>query len=181
MLKYKAGFGRGFSCIRPDQKCIDEKTLNKDYFLEYSINVMNWKCYLNTKENIKNKQCGIRYGNLCNLKLEYRYCPSYIDIKPDLDRNELPIPELDNYNSQKRSFAFIKGRQLHISVNNDDEQKYLKIGTLRKNTDILMKFFYPKEENHRLYFNTMKVILLMINMMVKENIFIIIVNIILDK
>ena len=101
LLKYKAGFGRGFSCIRPDQKCIDEKTLNKDYFLEYSINVMNWKCYLNTKENIKNKQCGIRYGNLCNLKLEYRYCPSYIDIKPDLDRNELPIPELDNYNSQK--------------------------------------------------------------------------------
>ena len=100
LLKYKAGFGRGFSCIRPDQKCIDEKTLNKDYFLEYSINVMNWKCYLNTKENIKNKQCGIRYGNLCNLKLEYRYCPSYIDIKPDLDRNELPIPELDNYNSQ---------------------------------------------------------------------------------
>ena len=100
-LKYKAGFGRGFSCLRPDQKCIDEKTLNTDYFLEYAINKYNWKCYLNTKENIKNKQCGIIYGNLCNLKLEYRYCPTYINIKYDYDKNELPIPELNNYNSQK--------------------------------------------------------------------------------
>ena len=99
-LKYKAGFGRGFSCVRPDQKCIDEETLNKKYFLEYSINKYGWKCYLNTKENIKNKQCGVIYGNLCNLKFEYRYCPTYINIKQDLDKNELPIPELDNYNSQ---------------------------------------------------------------------------------
>ena len=38
LLKYKAGFGGGFSCVRPEQNCIDEKTLNKDYFLEYSIN-----------------------------------------------------------------------------------------------------------------------------------------------
>ena len=97
-LKYKAGFGRGFSCVRPDQKCIDEETLNKKYFLEYSINKQGWKCYLNTKENIKNKQCGVIYGNLCNLKFEYRYCPTYISIKQDLDKNELPIPELDNYN-----------------------------------------------------------------------------------
>ena len=29
LLKYKAGFGRGFSCTRPDQKCIDEETLDK--------------------------------------------------------------------------------------------------------------------------------------------------------
>ena len=102
LLKYKAGFGRGFSCVRVDQKCIDEKELNKNYFLEFAINKLSWKCYLNTKENIKNKQCGILYGNLCNLKLEYRYCPTYsLKIKPDKDKNELPIPELDIYNSQK--------------------------------------------------------------------------------
>ena len=101
LLKYTAGFGRGFSCTRPDQKCIDEKTLNKDYFLEYAINKYGWKCYLNTKDNIKNKQCGIRYGNLCNLKLQYRFCPTYMSIKGDYEKNELPIPELDAYNSQK--------------------------------------------------------------------------------
>ena len=100
LLKYKAGFGRGFSCTRPDQKCIDEETLDKKYFLEYNINKQSWKCYLNTKENIKNKQCGVLYGNLCNLKLEYRYCPTYKKIKQKLDRNELPIPELDNYKTQ---------------------------------------------------------------------------------
>ena len=101
LLKYKGGFGRGFSCVRPDQKCVDEKILNKDYFLEYSINKMYWKCYLNTKENIKNNQCGILYGSLSNFKLEYRYCPSYIDIKPEYDKNELPIPELEIYNNKK--------------------------------------------------------------------------------
>ena len=101
VLKYKAGFGRGFSCLRPDQKCIDEKTLNRDYFLEYTIDKFSWKCYLNTKENIKNNQCGIRYGNLCNLKLQYRYCPTYTNIEYDYDKNELPIPEIYNYNSQK--------------------------------------------------------------------------------
>ena len=101
LLKYKAGFGEGFSCVRPEQNCVDEKTLNKSYFLEYSINENTWKCYLNTKENIKNKQCGVLAGNLCNLKMEYRYCPSYIRIKPEIEKNKMPIPELDIYNSQK--------------------------------------------------------------------------------
>ena len=101
LLKYKGGFGGGFSCVRPEQNCVDEKTLNKDYFLEYSINMNTWKCYLNTKENIKNKQCGVLSGNLCNLKFQYRYCPAYIDIKPKIETNQLPIPELDIYNSQK--------------------------------------------------------------------------------
>ena len=101
VLKYKAGFGHGFSCLRPDMKCINEKDLNDKYFMEYVIHNQNWKCYLNTKENIKNNQCGILYGNLCNLKLEYRYCPTYIDIKYPYDKNELPIPELNNYDSVK--------------------------------------------------------------------------------
>ena len=101
ILKYKAGFGRGFSCLRPDMKCVDQKDLNNKYFLEYAINNQSWKCYLNTKDNIKNNQCGILYGNLCNLKLEYRYCPTYINIKYNYDKNEIPIPELDNYDTVK--------------------------------------------------------------------------------
>ena len=106
VVKYKAGFGRGFSCLRPDMKCIDKKELNDKYFLEYVIHNQSWKCYLNTKENIKNNQCGILYGNLCNLKLEYRYCPTYINMKYNYDKNEIPIPELNNYDSVQ--FKLIK-------------------------------------------------------------------------
>ena len=101
VLKYFAGFGRGFSCLKPSMKCIDYKDLNKKYFMEYVIHNHSWKCYLNTKENIQNNQCGVNYGSLCNLKLEYRFCPSYRRIKYAYDKNELPIPELDTYDSIK--------------------------------------------------------------------------------
>lgn len=74
--------------------------------MEYVIHNQSWKCYLNTKENIKNNQCGILYGNLCNLKLEYRYCPTYINMKYNYDKNEIPIPELNNYDSVQ--FKLIK-------------------------------------------------------------------------
>ena len=101
VIKYKAGFGGGFSCLRPDMKCISQNELNNKYFLEYVIHEQSWKCYVNTKENIKNKQCGVLHGNLCNLKLSYRYCPTYIDIKYKYDKNEIPIPELDLYDKVK--------------------------------------------------------------------------------
>ena len=101
VLKYKAGFGRGFSCLRPDMKCISEKDLNSKYFMEYVIYKQSWKCYVNTKENIQKKQCGTLYGNLCNLKLEYRYCPTYLNIKYNYDKNEIPIPEINNYDNVK--------------------------------------------------------------------------------
>jgi hypothetical protein len=97
VIKYKAGFGHGFSCLRPDMKCINQNDLNNKYFLEYTIHNQFWKCYVNTKENIKKKQCGTLYGNLCNLKLIYRYCPVYIDIKYKYDKNEIAIPELETY------------------------------------------------------------------------------------
>ena len=102
LFKYQAGFGRGFSCVRPTQDCIDIKNFN-NYFLEYNIyKEYNIKCYLNTKENLIKKQCGIKYGNLVNKKLEYRFCPSYKQIRDtSLFLSMTHIPELDVYPFQK--------------------------------------------------------------------------------
>ena len=100
LLKYKAGFGKGFSCLRPTQDCINETQLN-NYFLEYSFyGKTKIKCFLSTKENIQNDQCGILYGNLINLKLEYRYCPVYFTIKDTPLLTTIPIPELDLHEKQ---------------------------------------------------------------------------------
>ena len=100
-IKYRAGFGGKFSCLRPAQDCIDYKDL-KNYFLEYNFyNNYEVVCYLNTKENIKNNQCGTFYGGVCNKKLEWRFCPSYKQIKDtSLPLSMTKIPELDAYPSQ---------------------------------------------------------------------------------
>ena len=101
LFKYRAGFGRNFSCLRPAQDCLDYKEL-KNYFLEYSFyDNFEVVCYLNTRENIKNNQCGILYGGVCNKKLEFRFCPSYKQIKDtSLPLSMTKIPELDAYPSQ---------------------------------------------------------------------------------
>ena len=101
IFKYKAGFGNGFNCVRPTQDCIDIKEID-NYFLEYNFyDDYDIKCYLNTKENIKNKQCGTIYGNVANKKLEYRFCPLYKQIKYNPFKSMTPIPELNVYESQK--------------------------------------------------------------------------------
>ena len=101
IFKYRAGFGNGYSCLRPAQDCLDIKDID-NYFLEYNFyEDHKLKCYLNTKENIKNKQCGIIYGNLSNKKLEYRYCPLYKQIKEKKLKSLSNIPELDVYEYQK--------------------------------------------------------------------------------
>ena len=101
VFKYRAGFGNGFSCLRPAQDCIDYKDLDK-YFLEYNFHgKYEVVCYLNTKENIKNRQCGTFYGHLTNKKYEYRFCPSYKQIKDtSLPLSMTKITELDAYPSQ---------------------------------------------------------------------------------
>ena len=101
LFKYRAGFGRNFSCLRPAQDCLDYKEL-KNYFLEYSFyDNFEVVCYLNTRENIKNNQCGILYGGVCNKKLEFRFCPAYKQIKDtSLPLSMTKIPELDAYPSQ---------------------------------------------------------------------------------
>ena len=69
-------------CYKFDKKCFDKDKLDK-YFMEFSFSnyARNYSkylqdeeyfkydkiiCYLNNKENIYNKQCGINYGNLLN-------------------------------------------------------------------------------------------------------------------
>ena len=107
IFKYRAGFGGKFSCLRPQQDCLDIIELN-NYFLEYNFyNKFDIVCYLNTKENIKNKQCGKKYGAICNKKLEYRFCPSYKQIKDtSLPISMTKITELDAYSSQ--TFKLVK-------------------------------------------------------------------------
>jgi hypothetical protein len=66
LFKFEQGITNNFHCLRVTQDCIDKK-MEKDYFLEYGIDQEKEgkvKCYLNTKENIKKEQCGIKYGNL---------------------------------------------------------------------------------------------------------------------
>ena len=110
--------------LRPAQDCLDYKEL-KNYFLEYNFyNNYEVICYLNTKENILNNQCGTLYGGICNKKLEYRFCPSYKQIKDSsLPLSMTKIPELDAYSSQtiklvKNSPSCPKGypRTLFFSV-----------------------------------------------------------------
>ena len=101
LFKYRAGFGNGFSCLRPAQDCLDNKVLN-NYFLEYNF-YKNYEvvCYLNSKENIKKKQCGTLYGRMCNKKYAYRFCPAYKPIRDtSLPLSMTKIPELDAYTSQ---------------------------------------------------------------------------------
>ena len=101
IFKYKAGFGKGFNCVRPMQDCLDIKELD-NYFLEYNFYDDYYvKCYLNTKENVKNKQCGIISGNVVNKKLEFRFCPLYKEIKYKPLKSLTPIPELNVYEYQK--------------------------------------------------------------------------------
>ena len=101
IFKYRAGFGKGFNCVRPTQDCLDIKDIN-NYFLEYNFyDKFKVKCYLNTKENIKNNQCGTIYGNLVNKKLEYRFTPLYKPIKDIQLKSMTPIPEIDAYQYQK--------------------------------------------------------------------------------
>jgi hypothetical protein len=101
LFRYRAGFGRKFSCLRPTQDCLDYTDL-KNYFLEYNFHrKYEVICYLNTKENIKKNQCGIHYGGLSNKKYEYRFCPSYKQIKDtSLPLSMTKITELDAYSSQ---------------------------------------------------------------------------------
>ena len=101
LIKYKAGFGKTFSCHRVDMKCIDEEKLNNDYFLEYAIFDSHIICYLNDKNNILNNQCGNFQGNLRNSEDLLNFCPLYYTKKQDQISNIIPIPEINNYENLK--------------------------------------------------------------------------------
>ena len=107
IFKYRAGFGKKFSCLRPAQDCIDIKRLNQN-FLEYNFYKDNILiCYLNTKENIKNKQCGTLYGHTCNNQLKNHFCPNYNQLyENNIQISMTKIEELERYSSQ--TFKLVK-------------------------------------------------------------------------
>ena len=101
LFKYRAGFGKGYNCLRVGQDCI-ENNMENDYFLEYGIyNETNIKCYLNDKNHLKNNQCGTKYGNLENEFLDNYFCPIYKEIKDNPLISMTTIPELNFYKKQK--------------------------------------------------------------------------------
>ena len=59
-------------CNRFDNKCFNFSLYQTDYFMEYSFsnnkNNSDLICYLNTKNNILNNQCGINYGHILSPK-----------------------------------------------------------------------------------------------------------------
>ena len=100
LFKFEQGVEKGFHCLRITQDCLD-KNMEKDFLLEIGIyEDSKVKCYLNTKENVKNEQCGIKYGNLeYNIFNQY-FTPAFKQIKyqPLLAQRE--IPELNLYKNQ---------------------------------------------------------------------------------
>ena len=101
LFRFEGGLEYGFNCLRIGQDCIDT-SMEKDYFLEYGIdNEAKIKCYLNNRDNIKNKQCGVRYGNLEKEIFNKYFCPVHKVIKDTPLISMSQIPELNIYKSQK--------------------------------------------------------------------------------
>ena len=102
LFKFEQGVQNGFHCLRVSQDCINKNSEN-DYFLEYGIDEENEykvKCYLNTKENIKKEQCGIKYGNLEYSNFNTYFTPSFKQIKENLLLAKRDIPEINLYKNQ---------------------------------------------------------------------------------
>ena len=102
LFKFEQGITNNFHCLRVTQDCIDKK-MEKDYFLEYGIDQEKEgkvKCYLNTKENIKKEQCGIKYGNLEYYNFNKYFTPSFKQIKENLLLAKRDIPEINIYKNQ---------------------------------------------------------------------------------
>ena len=99
LYKFEQGVGKGFHCLRVTQDCIDKKIENK-YFLEYGIEGSKLKCYLNSKENIKREQCGIKYGNLEYDNFKKYFTPAFKQIKENQLLAKRIIPEINLYQNQ---------------------------------------------------------------------------------
>ena len=100
LFEFEQGVEKGFHCLRVTQDCINKKQEN-NYFLEYGIyNGTKIKCYLNDKYNIRNKQCGIKYGNLEYDNFKNYFTPSFKQIKDYPLIGKRQIPELNFYKNQ---------------------------------------------------------------------------------
>ena len=100
LFEFEQGVEKGFHCLRVSQDCINKKNEN-EFFLELGLyDEDKIKCYLNDKNNIKNKQCGIKYGNLEYDIFQQYFTPSFKLIKDFQLIGQRPIPELNLYNNQ---------------------------------------------------------------------------------
>jgi hypothetical protein len=100
LFEFEQGVEKGFHCLRVNQDCINKKQEN-NYFLEYGIyNGTKIKCYLNDKNNIRNKQCGIKYGNLEYDFFKNYFTPSFKQIKDFILIGKREITELNLYKNQ---------------------------------------------------------------------------------
>ena len=100
LFKFEQGVEKGFHCLRIGQDCINKKEEN-NYFLEYGFyNNTKIKCYLNDKNNIRNKQCGIKYGNLEYDFFKNYFTPSFKQIKDFILIGKREITELNLYKNQ---------------------------------------------------------------------------------
>ena len=88
-------------CFRVDQKCLNSNELNL-YYLNYGIN--NEKenqiiCYLSNPDNLKNNECGIKYGHLLHEIIDFCLLTKKYKIKNPKNRIHI-IPELIHYKNQ---------------------------------------------------------------------------------
>ena len=88
-------------CYRIDQKCLKPEQL-QFFYLNYGINIEKEDeiiCYLSNSQNLKNNQCGIKYGHLIQENLDF--CP--LTKKNTIKKKKVglyEIPELFEYKSQ---------------------------------------------------------------------------------
>ena len=89
------------SCYRIDQKCLFKKELDL-FYINYGINIEKEDeifCYISNSQNLKNNQCGIKYGHLVHENLDY--CPL---IKKNFIKRPMikryGIPDLIEYKNQ---------------------------------------------------------------------------------
>ena len=100
LFEFEQGVEKGFHCLRIKQDCISKKK-EKEYFLEFGVyDGTKIKCYLNDKNNIKNKQCGIKYGNLEYDNFKEYFTPVFKQIKYYPLIGYQPIQELNFYKNQ---------------------------------------------------------------------------------
>ena len=89
------------NCYRIDQKCLNKDELEY-FYLNYGINIDKENeiiCYLSNSNNLKNNQCGTKYGHLVNENLDF--CPLIRKVNIISKKvGKYEIPELIQYNNQ---------------------------------------------------------------------------------
>ena len=87
-------------CYLVNQECLNEKYF-KSYYLSYGINQQKDNeiiCYLSNSTNIKNNQCGKKYGKLLDETINI--CPLIRKNRVEPKIKNYEIPELIYYNNQ---------------------------------------------------------------------------------